>query len=173
MLPTAAPMFKPFNLITEADERHAYFRTSDLQPVTLADHYADAEMITLSDSAPATVRAIFDRARNGYLYAWFDYDLGGTSELLAFGALEQGLKAYFNLGSDDSSGLARLYERAVEAKVFPADPPNVNISTAKLIASVRNNWAHGCDYVHDPNMVLRILGLCAERINALFPAQGC
>lgn len=162
-------MFKPFEEITEADERHANFVTPDSQRVTLAHHHGDVATITLSGLAPEGVRVFFDRARNAYLYTWFDYDLGGAAELLAFGALEQALKVYFNVRPDDRSGLGKLYQQAVAAGLFPTDPPPPAMSTAMLVAHVRNTWAHGSEHIHTPSMVINMLQMCADRINTLFP----
>lgn len=166
-------MFKSLDQILEADERHRYFVTSDLRRMTLQLHHADVARVTLKEGAPDEVRQMFDRARNAFVYSWFDYDLGGLAELLAFGALEQALKSWAGVAPGKSSpGLHNLYQLAVDRGLYPKDPPPPALPTAKLMASVRNEWAHGSMHVHDPGMVLTVLRMCADRINVLFNAAA-
>jgi hypothetical protein len=162
-------MFKELKDVTTPDERHRYFVTPGThQPMTLAHHHRDAAAITLAPGARPEVTEVFDRARNAFVYSWFDYDLGGAAELLAFGAMEQALKRHYGIGDDKRSpGLQNLYGRAVADGLFPPDPPSPAMSTAELVAHVRNEWAHGKAWVHDPGSVMTVLRMCASRINEL------
>ncbi|WP_455387579.1 hypothetical protein [Petrachloros mirabilis] len=49
-------------------------------------------MYVLSESAPGNVRALFDIARNLYLYAWFVYEFHNVAEQQVFACLEMALR---------------------------------------------------------------------------------
>jgi hypothetical protein len=163
-------MFKPLDEVLRPDERHAYFRTPAGNVATLAHHYRDVAVITLTAGTPDSVRQVFDRGRNAYLYSWFDYELGAAAEMLVFSALELGLRHRFGIENEERSpGLVQLYRRAVSECIFDPDPPGNRNEMALLAGHVRNTWAHGSTHVHDPGSVVGIIRMCAKHINKLFP----
>lgn len=166
---TARLMLKPLSELLERDSRYQDMLVPDgqggIRYIELADHYADIAALDLVASAPAEVRAIFDRARHIYIFAWFDYELTPVATMQAFAALESALR-HRGL-APKQKGLRGLLEEAVKLKLVPKDW-NGPITLPQAIAEMRNHWAHGSDHFPMPRMALDVIQLVGELINRLY-----
>lgn len=86
--------------------------------VKIEDVHRAIAPIVLVDSVPASVRQLFETAKNVSLYAWFAYRFHQVSEMVAYSALEMALKTRFakeNLGCNPKKvpkGLKQLLKHA-------------------------------------------------------------
>jgi hypothetical protein len=134
----------------------------------LADHYNAIAKIELSVAAPDEARALFDRARHVFIYAWFDYELTPVAEQQAFAALEVAVRHRFN--GDRRTAFQNLLKNAVRRGFLPAKLGQIDLPLA--IASMRNEWAHGSTSFMGPGPSLDMIELCAELIGELFPPSA-
>jgi hypothetical protein len=180
-------MLKQLATMHLADERYANIVVGsppyNIRFITLADHHGHIAEIELTTSAPEGVRNLFERARNAYLYAWFVYDLTPLAQSQAYAALEMALRD--KLGPPPAkqsrwSGLKQLLQTANERGHFSdLQLPSFVIegqrlayfdAIADMTTRVRNDLAHGSNYLGTPNMALDALRDCAELINCLYPS---
>lgn len=164
---------KPDQLLT-ADPRFATLVVSDergVRAVDLAEHYRAIGTVDLLNAVPPDVRAVFDRARNILLYAYFAYDLLVVGEAQAFAAFELALK--HRLAGNPVKGketLRNLVDRARKVGILP--PAEVAsgawMDPIEAIIHMRNALAHGTSEIHSPGMALDMLEACAREIDQLF-----
>jgi hypothetical protein len=179
-------MLKPFEEILEPDSRFKNLVLVDevagiVRPLDLGDHYAVMAEITLPDNIPESVRAQFDKARNVFIYGWFDYELLSVANGFAYSALELALRIKIagresELGR--SPGLRKLLSISVkqgwltdERLRHVSDRPIADgfcASLPELTSNLRNEFAHGSYYVFSPGMSLMGLRISAELITLLF-----
>lgn len=161
-------MLKPLDEVMQRDPRYDRFMVDDgyggLRNIELADHHADVAALELPASAPDEVRAVFDRARHAYLYAWFDYELSPLALQQALAALELALKMR-GLGTPKQT-LRPLLKEAVRKGLAP--PKWGELDLADTLADIRNHWAHGSHHFGTPDMALRIMGGVADLIGGLY-----
>ena len=76
--------FKSLDDILKPDPRFAdlcVVQDGIARRTTLADHYGAVADLSISDAVPGEVGAVFDRARNTIICAFFDYDLFVAGEV--------------------------------------------------------------------------------------------
>jgi hypothetical protein len=197
-------MLKPLDQVMQPDRRYQSMviidpeRPGGTRPMTLADHHQAVASFEIGPAVPADVSAQFDKARNIFIYAWFDYDLIPVAAGLAFGAIELALsmKAVADglIKIKRPPGLAELLQIAIErdwirddrfpsfvrkrARRFEgempempkphADPQAFCRTLATTIPYLRNEFAHGRYYVYPPGAALSGLELAAEIISQLY-----
>jgi len=87
--------FKRADQILSVDPRYVGFVVTDangVRPMDLTAHHAIVAQVVLRGTPPDDVREAFDRARNLFLYAYFDYDLLVNAEIQALGSVELALR---------------------------------------------------------------------------------
>lgn len=89
--------FRRFDEILRPDPRFETLarldlETGDARQLQLQDHYETIAEIELIGSPPEAVRMQFDKARNAFLYAWFDYELLNVAQGFAYAAVEFALR---------------------------------------------------------------------------------
>lgn len=167
--------FKKSGELLAADPRFATLVVVDeggTRPVDLTEHHRAIGTVDLLNEIPADVRAVFDRARNVLLYAYFAYDLLVVGEAQAFAAFELALK--HRLASNPMKGketLRNLVDRARKAGILqPAEVASGPwMDPIEAIIHMRNALAHGTSDIHSPGMALDVLEACAREIDQLFP----
>ncbi|WP_027054702.1 hypothetical protein [Mesorhizobium erdmanii] len=169
--------FKTADQILNADPRFGNLVVADaagVRQLTLADHHATIENISLKSQVPAAVMAAFDRARNILLYAWFDYDLLVVGESQAFGAFEFALKHQLNaVGRPDRGGLGQLIDQARKHGILPTATTVAagQMDPIDALRHMRNSLAHGTSDIHTPAMALDVAIFCASAIDFVFAAK--
>lgn len=166
--------FKGPDQILAADPRFVKLVVRDelgIRDVDLTEHHRAIGTIDLLNEVPPDVRAVFDRARNILLYAYFAYDLLVVGEAQAFAAFELALK--HRLANNPVKGketLRNLVDRAREAGILPlADVVSgAWMDSIEAIIHMRNALAHGTSDIHSPGMALDVLEACAREIDRLF-----
>ncbi len=91
---------------------------------TVAEYHRHISSIQLNDIVPVDVRQLFETAKNVMLYSRFAYRFNQVAEMVAFSALEFGLKELFTFrhpGVKLPNGLGRLLEDAKEEGIFQND----------------------------------------------------
>jgi hypothetical protein len=144
--------------------------------MSVADHHAAIAAIELVPSVSRSVRVVFERARNAFLYSWYVYDLTPLAESQGYAALEMALRE--KLGETSARtvrGLTELLQEAFRQGLFDNFPlpPEGNVTDrnayfaqiTSLIRHFRNHLAHGSDYVNMPGETLDALRLCCDLIN--------
>ena len=138
----------------------------------LAEHHRAIGNVDLLNIVPPDVRAVFDRARNILLHAYFAYDVLVVGEAQAFAAFELALKHRLagNLVKGKET-LRNLVDRARKAGIFPSveAAPSTWMDPIEAIIHMRNALAHGTSEIHSPGMALSVLEACAREIDQLFP----
>lgn len=171
---------KEFAALLEADERWAAFgrldtATNSIRRYSLAERYADVGAITISSSAPETVRSQFNVARMLCIYSWLYYPLHQVAELKAFSSVEVAVRLRF---PDRKCPLAKVLTHAVSSGVIndrgfshievnANDPSLHSKQLPKAFTELRNTLAHGSSMLHPGSLFT--LRNCAEIINQLFP----
>ncbi len=169
--------FRTLDQILKADPRFGDLVVADaagIRRLTLADHHATIENISLKSQAPPTVMHAFDRARNILLYAWFDYDLLVVGESQAFGAFELALKHRLNAaGRTERGGLGQLIDQTRKHGILPVATTVAarEMDPIEALRHMRNALAHGTSDVHTPAMAFDVATLCASAIDFVFAAK--
>jgi hypothetical protein len=185
---------KPFNELTEPDERQRFFArfdpsVGDFRSLRPEDTYARIEDVHLHEGVPEAVRSHFATAQNLIAYSWFYYPFNVTAELLAYISVEFALKlrypdnerALFKKllrravedGTVKSSGFSVVQAKERECQersVFIEEGESVADYAATLVEAIpylRNSLAHGSSTLHMHGA--STLRTCAEFINQLFP----
>lgn len=184
-------MLKLFSEIFKPDSRYDIFvkvnrLSGETSPLTIEHHYTSIANMQLNTAVPEAVRSLFDKARNVFIYGWFDYDLIAISDGLAWVALEFALRKKVegeNASTPKERGLYNLLQIAVErgwlrdsgftrAPPIKADPQAFCRQLPQLVSSLRNEFAHGSETVSPPGEALVVFDLCAEIINQLFQGDS-
>jgi len=81
------PVFVAFDEVLQPDSRNeGRIRlgvNGGSQLVDFEQHYADIAQFPLIEQVPADVRRVYDRARNLYVYAWFQHEFYVVAETQA------------------------------------------------------------------------------------------
>jgi hypothetical protein len=166
-------VFKTVDTILECDPRFKGLVVVDnggVRTHDLVEHHRMVESVNLAGSAPNSIREAFDRARNLFLYAFFDYDLLVNGELQAFGALELALKHRLNKpGAHTKETLRNLADRARRNGIFHKVRPGHPIDRLEALVALRNALSHGTTDIHAPGAAMSILESCAWAIDIIFP----
>jgi hypothetical protein len=192
-------LLKPLSEIFTPDFRQARvrLRSADLsmRPVTLEDHHADLQEITLDAEVPEHLRQHMETAKNLMLYSWYVYRFIPVAELHAYSAFEMALR--LSLKADDDkvtfrpllkkaidNGLIKTQDFALFAEPDPFPivsgnalidanlPPDIHSHPdfmqifLNAIVALRNLLAHGSPSIW-PSGVMT-LHVMATAINALF-----
>src|SRR4051812_22135313 len=193
-------LLKPLSEIFTPDSRQTArvrLRVADLsmRPVTLEDHHANLEDITLAPEVPEYVRQHMETAKNLMLYSWYVYRFIPVAELHAYSGLEMALRLRLNVDNDKvtfrpllakaiDKGLLRTqdFEMFAEPDRFPIVTGNPLIDAhlapdihsrpdfmqlfLHAIVALRNLLAHGSPSIW-PSGVMT-LHVMATATNALF-----
>ena len=177
-------LLKSIREIIEPDHRFSAIVVADLhsgavRPMLIADHHAAIASVELSSRVSNSVRTVFERARNAFLYAWFVYDLTPLAESQGYAALEMALReTQIDVVSGRlHRGLTERLQGAFDLGAFDDfTPAEAEISDRRayfaqiisLVRHFRNDLAHGSDYVNMPGATLAALRLCCDLINHLY-----
>lgn len=162
--------FKSMDQILQVDARYEGLVVIDgdgVRPIDLAAHHAAVAQIALNGAAPSEVRDAFDRARNLFLYAYFDYDLLVNAEIQALGTVELALR--LRLAGKSSDTLHNLVERARKHAIFPPWSRPQPIDRAQSLVAMRNGLSHGTTDIHSPGIAMIVVEVCAWAIDCAFP----
>lgn len=124
---TFVEQLKPFDKIGEPDSRRVGWSilnhaTGEVRPLQFVDHYRSIEAITLDEAVPASIRTLFNTARNVLVYSWHVYRFTVVAELQVYSTLEFALRERMGIGGDsDGPGLARLLRRAASEGILSDD----------------------------------------------------
>ncbi|MCU1302001.1 MAG: hypothetical protein JWQ87_2285 [Candidatus Sulfotelmatobacter sp.] len=132
---------KPLSEVLRPDDRNsAFVRLDTLQPLTMAEHYAEIGAVVLDPQVPEDIRSYFATIQNVYLYSWFAYDLYTVAEFLCFTAVEMALRKrlpYNGIGKDKRT-LQNLMDQAVSRKLIRDKAfSNVRIMRQNLARDIR------------------------------------
>jgi hypothetical protein len=185
---------KPFNELTEPDERQKFFARFDpaiggYRPLRAEDAYARIEGVHLHKGVPEAIRSHFATAQNLVAYSWFYYPFNVTAELVAYVSVEFALRLRYpgrkkdsfkdllrravEDGTVKSSGFSVVQEKERERQersVFIQEEAPIADYAATLVEAMpylRNSFAHGSSTLHMHGA--STLRTCAELINQLFP----
>jgi len=175
-------MLKPLVDLTAADSRFENIvrldpATGQIFPMTIGDHYAMIEEISLSDTVPQDIRTAFDRARNAFLYAWFSYELTTLAQAQAYAALEMALRERVHRHDPtfNRRGLSTYFQAARRFGLFggmklpdgqDAGPDLDHWETS--LPAIRNYLAHGSSYVNLPGAASSAIRHCSWLIDHLY-----
>ncbi|MBX3429964.1 MAG: hypothetical protein KF779_10310 [Hyphomonadaceae bacterium] len=173
-------MVRPFEKILEPDERFGGFvRHSDLQPMTLRDHYDSMAELALQAAVPTKITTAFDRARAAYLYAWFSYELTTLAQSQACASLEMALRDH--LGARYPTHSFKNLNTCLEKTIADGDfddfrlrpghhtySPDDLRALRELLVYVRNDVAHGTEMVVMPSHALVVMEPCARMIDRIY-----
>lgn len=175
-------MLKRLSEITTPDPRFAamvVWRDGETpRSITLEDYYAGIAAISVSERSPESVRIVFERARNAFLYSWFAYDLTTLAAVQAYAALELALRERIGPKPDGRRwrGMRELMDHAREAGLLDGaclrglrgDDAEVSLDHFISYAALfRNELAHGSEHLNVPGAALAVLSDCAAIINHL------
>ncbi|MDE3109816.1 MAG: hypothetical protein KGL02_07740 [Acidobacteriota bacterium] len=182
--------FRTFDQILRPDSRFETlvrldFETGNVRQLTLKDHYDIIAEIELTDSLPEAVRMQFDKARNAFLYAWFDYELLNVAQGFAYAATEFALRVKI-AGSDTqlprSPGLKRLFKQAIMngwvtdegfRRVSKREIQNgYTAQLPNILSYLRNEFTHGSHYILPPGSAISAIEISANIINQLFEKRS-
>ena len=158
--------------------------TGAMRTMDVSDHHSAINSIELIAGVSTTVRTVFERARNAFLYAWFVYDLTPLAEAQGYVALEMALRETLigRANQPAPRGLSEQLEAAYSQGYFddlamPDDEVIVDrrayfAQLSRIVRHSRNNLAHGSEYVNLPGVALESLRLCATLINHLYSRKA-
>ena len=137
---------------------------------SLESLHGDMDALELPDYVPDEVRRPHDAIRHAYIYSYFSYDLLSLAASQTFPVLELALRlrlgqqfagrVYTKNGRPNPPKLSELLEAAHKQGLITG--------AFKLIAPLRNMFAHGSDTVLNPPMLLEPFKLATEMIADLF-----
>src|ERR1043165_3164160 len=118
------------------DLNHA---TGIVSETNLDSIYHVVERITVNHSAPESVRAHFETARNLLLYSWFVYSFNVVAIMQALASLEMAVR--FKTG-DERTPFKHLLDKVFKNRQLtsPVGPP---LPLSIVISKIRNDLAHG------------------------------
>ncbi len=174
-------MLKPLATILAPDERFEAMVSSDGGPFGIEDLYALMRPLDLDACVPEPIRTQFDKARYGFIYSWFAYDLATLGEMQAIATLELALKHKRDLAQVDDvrkkdEGLGTLLGLAVSRGWLNSEDipsmPSASPNGGKIyyLSVMRNDLFHGSSQLN-PNQSLLTMQICFELICKLFPAS--
>jgi len=165
-------MLRPLHQALDPDPRFGTSsNASGTGPITFADHYDAVASVSLPVNAPQAARVNFSRALNCLLYAWFDYELMPLAEGQALAAVENAMRSRVGPLSPKTQNLKVLFDVAYSKKIltrYPGPEP----SDTDFVVMMRNEFAHGSTHTSSPPMVFRLLEICLDIINELYPADS-
>lgn len=145
---------------------YAVIVDGDLRPFSFTDHYREIETIYPKGNVPDEVAAVFDRARNTMLFAFFEYELWVVGELQAFGAFELAIKRRLEaIGVSSSGTMRKRIDRARKHGIMPGvDKLATDHDECEALILMRNELSHGSFDIHTPAMALTVLRACGDQI---------
>lgn len=174
-------MLKGLDEVFDSDPRYRNMvvgTPGDIRYMSLADHHGYVAAISLRTHVPTSVRTIFERARNAFLYAWFVYDLTPLAQAQGYAALEMALRERLGPRPDGKKwgGLGPLIAEARKRGLLDTVPlegaPEEHAAQLDHIVllsrMLRNEIAHGSEHLGIPGMALQSLEDCALLINHIF-----
>jgi hypothetical protein len=190
-------MLKPFDELLVPDPIWANNVVQDREgwrSETLADVFAEVQELALDETAPSSVREVFDTARNLLIYSWYAHRFLPVAQMQAIAALELALRVRLGVdaGAKHPPTLQPLLARAVDEalvvgdrmrhfarrKRLAADPAMARLSLQSetshdfllvlcgSIPKLRNLLAHGDAYL-SPFASLTV-EFCCDLINQIF-----
>ncbi|MBX3477383.1 MAG: hypothetical protein KF910_07230 [Brevundimonas sp.] len=155
------------------DERYRIIMIDDpetgLRPITFEDHYEMVARLGLQTAVPEVIERLYGRALHALLYGWFDYELMVVACGQALATVEFSLKTRLGAPAAKMSGLKPRLDYAVKLGLLSAPPPSAWGDDHVLLASIRNEIAHGSDHVYAPDMAKVIFDRCRALIAELYP----
>ena len=171
--------------------------SGETHPWQHKDLYDSLNEISLNVGVPKAVRKLFDRSRNLIVFSWFVYDFTTPALTQVYAAVEMALReknSQEGIKLQGRPGLKYLMKNAIESGWlldggFPhlyrhvADPgwpfakpqeydPQGTVYCqviAKSLPELRNDMAHGSNFLVTPGSALGPLEVSAGIINQLFP----
>jgi len=140
----------------------------------------------LSDRVTKEVRECFDRARNTFVYSYYQYDLSMPAQLYALSTFELALKVRLHpfLKSKRRIGMGTLIQYAKQRDLLSfkniLDEPTKQRALSRLqfwaphrgyktdFEGYRNHLAHGADALDLPGHAAENIIYCAYAIESLF-----
>lgn len=164
--------FKSFDKLLEPDFRNGFQGSllpgREWQRMDAREHYDMVAGIVLPELIDEEIRAMFDRARNAVVYAWFAYELTVLGQQYALATLEAALRLHYRPAGRTS--LDPLIRRAVADGTFPATVGS-HAGRPPWLATLRNYWAHGANSFGTPLLACETLRRCADLIARLDCAE--
>ncbi|MBC1183274.1 MAG: hypothetical protein DI531_09695 [Brevundimonas sp.] len=155
---------KSFAQALHSDDRYRIMMIDDpvagLRPITFEDHHGMVARLRLPITAPEAIQRLYGRALHALLYGWFDYELMVVACGQALATLEFSLKMRLGKSALKLSGLKPRLDHAVKHGLIAAPSPSAWGDDHALLASIRNEIAHGSDHVYPPNMAEVIFDRC-------------
>jgi len=146
-----------------------YAGTAGFIGSSLESLHSDVSLLNLPDYVPEPVRHFHDAVRNAYVYSYFSYDLLKLAAGETFPCLELALRLRVGYqfagrvtrkGKPNPPMLSELLETAQNQ--------NLIAGNVKLLARLRNMFAHGSDTILNPPMFLDPFKLVTGLIVDLF-----
>ena len=177
---SASPWLEPMKSYAQAllpDERYRIIMIDDpdtgLRPITSEDHYEMVARLGLSTAVPEVIDRLYGRALHALLYGWFDYELMVVACGQALATLEFSPKTRLGAPAAKMRGLKPRLDHAVKLGLLSAPTPSAWGDEHALLASIRNEIAHGSDHVYAPNMAEVVFDRCRSLITELYsPTAG-
>ncbi|WP_292089283.1 hypothetical protein [Brevundimonas sp.] len=173
------PWLEPMKSYAQAllpDDRYRIIMVDDpdsgLRPITFEDHYEMVARLGLPTAVPEVIDRLYGRALHALLYGWFDYELMVVACGQALATLEFSLKTRLGAPAAKMTGLKPRLDHAVKLGLLSAPTPSAWGDDHALLASIRNEIAHGSDHVYPPNMAEVIFDRCRSLIVELYPTTA-
>ena len=154
------------------DDRYRIMMVNDLvdglRPVRFEDHYEMVARLSMSAAVPEVIERLYCRALHALMYGWFDYELMVVACGQALATLEFSLKTRLGAPVAKMGGLKPRLDYAVREGLLSAPRPSAWGDDHVLLASIRNEIAHGSDHVYAPEMAEVIFDRCRSLITELY-----